>query len=165
MGTSVLPAGKNILEFEEKAMEKIRNAIIAVMAMVGSFIANQLGGWDTALAVLIALMIADFVTGCLIAFVWHKSPKTDCGGLSSKEGFKGLLKKMTILIFVWMGVLLDRVIGIDYIRTTVILFYVANEGLSVIENTALMGVPYPAFVKTALEVMKDKNSNAEIVNP
>lgn len=138
-----------------------KNVILAIVSAVGSFIANQLGGWDAALAVLIAIMAADYITGLLVAAVWHKSPKTENGGVSSAAGYKGLIKKMAILIFVWVGALLDRVIGADYARTAIIMFYIANEGLSVIENTALMGIPYPAFVGKALEAIKDKNNNPE----
>lgn len=140
--------------------EGIKNAVLAALAMVGSFIAHQLGGWDTALAVLVGVMAVDYITGVLVAWVWHKSDKTETGGVSSAAGFKGLLKKGVILIIVWFGAMLDQVIGAEYVRTTVILFYIANEGLSIIENTAIMGVPYPAFIKKALETMREQNDTA-----
>ncbi|MCQ2316343.1 MAG: phage holin family protein [Bacteroidales bacterium] len=140
-------------------MERIKNIVFALMSAAGSIIANQLGGWDTALAVLLAFMAADYITGLLIAIVWRKSPKTLSGGVSSAEGFKGLLKKMVILIFVWMAEMLDRVLALNYARTAVILFYIANEGLSIVENTAIMGVPYPKFIKRALEALKESNDD------
>lgn len=140
-------------------MERIKNIVFALMSAAGSIIANQLGGWDTALAVLLAFMAADYITGLLIAIVWRKSPKTLSGGVSSAEGFKGLLKKMAILVFVWMAEMLDRVLALNYARTAVILFYIANEGLSIVENTAIMGVPYPKFIKRALEALKESNDD------
>lgn len=140
-------------------MERIKNIVFAMMSAAGSVIANQLGGWDTALAVLLAFMAADYVTGLLVAIVWRKSPKTVSGGVSSAEGFKGLFKKMAILVFVWMAEMLDSVLALNYARTAVILFYIANEGLSIVENTAIMGVPYPNFIKRALEALKESNND------
>ena len=137
----------------------IKDAILAALATVGSVIANSLGGWDTSLAVLVGLMVADYVTGVLVALVWHRSDKTTSGKLSSEAGFRGLAKKVGILVFVWVATMLDGVIGQEYVRTTVILFYIANEGLSVIENTAAMGVRYPAFIRRALEILRDKTDD------
>lgn len=137
----------------------IKDAILAALATVGSVIANSLGGWDTSLAVLVGLMVADYVTGVLVALVWHRSDKTKSGKLSSEAGFRGLAKKICVLVFVWVGAMLDRAIGGEYVRTTVILFYIANEGLSVIENTAAMGVKYPKFIQRALEALRDKTDD------
>jgi toxin secretion/phage lysis holin len=135
---------------------QIKNAVLAVVASVGSFVANQLGGWDTALFVLLCIMAADYITGLLLAAVFHASPKTKNGLLSSNESFKGLIRKMLVLVLVWLGAMLDKVIGGDYIRTAVAMFFIANEALSVLENTASMGVPYPKFIKAMLEAMQDK---------
>lgn len=137
----------------------IKDAILAALATAGSIIANALGGWDTALQVLVGVMVADYISGVLVALIWHRSDKTDSGKLSSEAGFRGLAKKVGILVFVWVAAMLDGVIGREYVRTTVILFYIANEGLSVIENTAAMGVKYPAFVRRALEVLRDKTDD------
>jgi toxin secretion/phage lysis holin len=138
----------------------LKNTILAALATIGSFIANQLGGWDAALAVLIGMMAVDIFTGLLCAALFKKSPKTENGKAESNEMFKGLVRKLVILLWIWVAVMLDKVLGVEYIRTAVALFFIANEGLSIIENTALMGVPYPAFVKTALEALKDKNDKA-----
>ena len=134
----------------------IKNGILATVAAVGSFIANQLGGWDAALAVLICVMAADYVTGILRAAVFHDSPKTETGKLSSEASYKGLIRKFIVLLLVWLGAMLDKVIGAAYIRTAVAMFFVANEALSILENTAAMGVPYPKFVKAMLEAVKEK---------
>lgn len=134
----------------------IKNGILAGLAVFGSFAANALGGWDASLQVLIALMVADYITGVLVAAVWHKSTKSQSGALDSKAGFKGILKKGMILVLVWLGVLLDRATGANYIRTAVVLFFIGNEGISLLENLGLMGVPYPAFLKKALEALHDQ---------
>lgn len=139
----------------------MKNAVLAVLAVIGSTVAQALGGWDMALRVLIGFMILDYATGWLIAAVWHKSGKSETGALSSYAGFKGLIKKCMILALVWMAQLLDLATGSDFVRDTVCLFFIANEGLSILENTAIMGVPYPAFIKNMLDAMREAADKAE----
>lgn len=139
----------------------IKNGILAGLAVFGSFAANSLGGWDASLQVLIALMVADYITGVLVAAVWQRSSKSETGALDSKAGFKGILKKGMILVLVWLGVLLDRATGANYIRTAVVLFFIGNEGISLLENIGLMGVPYPTFLKKALEALHDQGDKGE----
>ena len=139
----------------------VKNAVLCFFAAAGSVIANALGGWDSALRVLVAMMIADYITGVLVALIWHRSNKTDDGTLSSKAGFKGLCKKGVIILIVWLAVLLDNATGANYIRTAVILFFIGNEGISLLENVGLMGVPYPQFLKKALQALRDKGDNGK----
>jgi toxin secretion/phage lysis holin len=139
----------------------IKKSLSAAFAVIGSFVANQLGGWDAALIVLIGMMAIDYLTGLAVGAVFHKSPKTASGRLVSAECFKGLIRKCTTLLFVWIGAMLDQVIGAEYVRTAITLFFIASEGLSILENTALMGIPYPAFLKRMLEVMKEKNDGGD----
>lgn len=139
---------------------QIKNAAIGVLAVIGSAVAEALGGWDMALQVLIGFMVIDYATGWLVAAVWHKSGKSKSGALSSDAGFKGLVKKCVVLAVVWMGAMLDRVTGGNVVRTAVCMFFIANEGLSILENTAIMGVPYPAFVKNMLDAMKQSAEEA-----
>ena len=139
----------------------IKNGILAVFSVIGSFAANSLGGWDASLQVLIALMVADYITGVLVAAVWHKSSKSSSGTLNSVAGFKGILKKCAILLLVWIGVLLDQALGSAYARTAVVLFFVGNEGISLLENLGLMGVPFPAFLKRALEALRDQGDKGK----
>ena len=134
----------------------IKNTVLVCLATVGAFISRSLGGWDASLQVLIALMVADYITGVLVAAVWHKSSKSSSGTLNSVAGFKGILKKCAILALVWIGVLLDNATGANYIRTAVVLFFIGNEGISLLENLGLMGVPYPTFLKKALEALHDR---------
>ena len=139
----------------------IKNGILAGLAVFGSFAANALGGWDASLQVLIALMVADYLTGVLVAAVWHKSSKSSSGTLNSVAGFKGILKKCAILLLVWIGVLLDQALGSSYARTAVVLFFVGNEGISLLENLGLMGVPFPAFLRRALEALRDQGDKGK----
>ena len=139
----------------------IKNGILAVFSVIGSFAANSLGGWDASLQVLIALMVTDYITGVLVAAVWHKSSKSSSGTLNSVAGFKGILKKCAILLLVWIGVLLDQALGSTYARTAVVLFFVGNEGISLLENLGLMGVPFPAFLRRALEALRDQGDKGK----
>lgn len=134
----------------------IKNMVLGAVAVAGSFVANALGGWDAALKVLVAFMAADYITGVLVAALWQRSNKSETGALDSKAGFKGLCKKGMILLLVWLGVLLDNAMGAAYIRTAVVLFFIGNEGLSLLENLGLMGVPFPEALKNMLEAMQKK---------
>lgn len=139
----------------------VKNGVLAALAAAGSWIANALGGWDASMQVLVALMVADYLTGVLVAAVWHKSNKSSSGTLNSVAGFKGILKKCMILMLVWIGVLLDNATGASYIRMAVILFFIGNEGISLLENLGLMGVPFPAFLRRALEALRDQGDKGK----
>lgn len=124
--------------------------------MLGSFLAYLLGGWDEALITLIIFMTIDYITGLMVAGVFKKSRKTETGGLESNAGFKGLCRKFMILLFVLIGVKLDLVLGIDYIRNTVIIAFITNELISIVENAGLMGLPIPKVIIDAIDVLKKK---------
>lgn len=138
---------------------EIKNIILGVIAGVGGFLAQMLGGWDMLLQVLIVIMAVDVITGWIVAGIFHKSPKTETGALDSKIGFKGLFKKFSVLLLILVAAQLDKAIGGSFSRTAVILFFCGNEGLSILENLALMGIEYPAFLKNALEALKKKDDN------
>lgn len=139
----------------------IKNGVLAVLAAIGSFIANTLGGWDAAMILLVAMMAADYLSGVLLAAIWHKSNKSESGTLSSVAGFKGLVKKVAILLMVWIAVLLDRALSTNYVRMMVILFFIGNEGISLLENLGLMGVPFPDFLMKMLEALRDEGDKGE----
>jgi len=140
---------------------QIKNTVLVVLAAAGSFISSKLGGWDAPMKLLIALIALDYITGLLVAGIWHKSAKSENGALDSKASYKGLVKKCMILLLVWVAVLLDNATGSQYIRTAVVLFFVGNEGLSLLENIGLMGVPFPTFIKEALEALREKGDKGE----
>ncbi len=143
----------------------IKNCVLAAIAAVGTFIANALGGWDAAMKLLVAMMAVDYITGWLVAAVWKRSPKSASGALNSNAGFKGLCKKGAILLVVWIGTMLDSTYGGAYIRTAVILFFIGNEGLSVLENLGLMGVPYPKFLNKMLEALQEQGDKGSSTLP
>lgn len=138
---------------------EIKNIILGVIAVVGGFLAQMMGGWDMLLQVLIVIMAVDVITGWIVAGIFHKSPKTETGALDSKIGFKGLFKKFSVLLLILVAAQLDKAIGGSFSRTAVMLFFCGNEGLSILENLALMGIEYPAFLKNALEALKKKDDN------
>lgn len=139
----------------------IKNLVFAALAAAGALITQALGGWDLTLKALVAFMAVDYVTGLLVAAVFKRSPKTEKGALSSWAGFIGLVRKCDILLLVLLAVMLDNMTGSGYIRAGVCLFFTANEGLSILENLGLMGVPYPAFLRDMLEAMHKQNDKGE----
>lgn len=136
----------------------IKNMVLAACAAAGSAAAHALGGWDAVMRVLVALMAADYLTGTAVAALWRRSPKSETGALDSRAGFRGLAKKGTVLLVVWLGHMLDAAMGTDYVRTAMILFFCGNEGLSLLENLGLMGVPFPALLRQTLEALRDKGN-------
>ena len=132
----------------------VKNTVLAAAAAAGSAVFEALGGLDELLGLLVALMAFDYVTGVLVAALWHRSGKSATGALDSRAGFRGLCKKGTVLLVVYIGVLLDRALGIDYVRGALVLFFCGNEGLSLLENIGLMGVPYPPALRKMLEALK-----------
>ena len=136
----------------------IWDKILKMAALAGGAIAGAMGGWDTLLIVLCYMMGIDYATGCICGMI-GKSPKTEGGKLDSKTGWHGLLKKAVMLVVVFMAAQLDRVMpeGTQIFRDAMAMFYIANEGLSITENLAIIGVPFPAFIKKALEQIKQQN--------
>ena len=136
-----------------------KDTVLGVLAIVGSVIAKALGGWDTALQTLIIFMTIDYLTGILVAAVWQKSNKSTSGALESKAGFKGLIRKGMILLVVLIGVQLDQILSLQaFCRTAIVLFFCGNEGLSIVENLGIMGLPLPEFIATKFELLKVKGN-------
>lgn len=142
-------------------MENVKNMILVAVAAVATVVGNALGGWDMSLAMLIGMMAADYITGLMVAAFWRRSNKSTTGALDSRAGFRGLCRKIAVFVLVLVAYMLDKALGISYARTAVCWFFIANEGLSLLENLGLMGVPYPKFLKNALEVLKDKADEGE----
>ena len=131
----------------------MKSAICAAFGAVGSFIAAALGGWDTAIITLLVFMAIDYVTGWVVAVVFKKSHKTETGGYSSAIGLKGLCKKGMVLLLVVMANLLDKQMGANYARDAVCIAFMVNEAMSILENAGLMGIPIPAVITKALDVL------------
>ena len=134
----------------------MKDVICAVIGAVGGWISWLLGGWDTAVVTLLIFMAIDYISGLAVAGVFHASRKTDSGALESRAGWKGLCKKAMTLLFVLVAHRLDLVIGTTYIRDAVVIAFVANELISIVENAGLMGVPMPAAIENAIDILQKK---------
>lgn len=138
----------------------MKETICMIAGVVGGVITTLLGGWDSALATLVVFMGINFVTGIVTAAM-GKSKHSESGTLNSTAGWVGLAKKFCILLMVVVGVRIDILIGTNYIRDTVCISFCLNELLSIVENTTLMGIPYPPVIKKAIDVLQTKVGRAE----
>lgn len=129
-------------------MEKLFNNISMVFGLIGGAIVSFLGGWDGIAITLVTLIISDYITGVLKA-IYNKE-------LSSEIGIKGIIRKVLVLIVVGITVLLEQNLGIPAIREMVIMFFIANEGISLLENIAQMGIKFPKKLKDILLQLREK---------
>ena len=136
-------------------MKEFWNTIQLVFAAVGGWLGYFLGGCDGLLYALIAFVAIDYITGVMCAI----SDKI----LSSEVGFKGICRKVLIFLLVGIGNIIDvQVLGSPgVLRTAVIFFYLSNEGVSLLENAAHLGLPVPDAIKTVLEQLHDRSDGKE----
>lgn len=132
-------------------MKDIWNTIQVVFTAIGGGLGWFLGGWDGFLYALLAFVVIDYITGLMCAALDKK--------LSSEVGFKGIMRKVLIFVMVGIGHIIDtRILGDgSVLRTAVIFFYCSNEGLSVLENAAHIGLPIPQKLRTVLEQLQDRD--------
>lgn len=132
-------------------MEKLFNWISVAFGIVGGFLSYWLGGWDVLLKTIVFLAVVDYITG-LIKGIYLKQ-------LSSEIGFKGLLKKIVMFIIIAVAYVIQELIGGKIpLREVVIMFYIANESLSLLENAAVF-VPIPEKLKDVLLQLRDKDTD------
>lgn len=134
----------------------MKESICTGIGVVGGFIATLFGGWDAALRTLIIFMAIDYISGLAVAGIFHSSNKTDSGTLESRAGWKGLCRKSMTLLFVLVAYRLDLAIGVTYIRDAVIIGFIANELISIVENAGLMGLPLPSVISKAIDILTKK---------
>ena len=137
-------------------MTRIKEILTAAVGALGGLMSWLYGGFGDAMLVLIVFMALDYMTGLIVAGVFHKSSKSETGALESKAGWKGLCRKGMTLGIVMMAALLDRIMGTAYIRDAVVVGFIFNESLSILENAGLMGVSYPKALKNALDLLNQK---------
>lgn len=137
----------------------MKEMICTVIGAVGGAVAAAFGGWDSALATLLIFMAVDYVSGLIVAGIFHKSPKSESGALESRAGWKGLCRKAVTLLFVLIAYRLDIVLGVDYIRNAVIIGFMANELISIVENAGLMGVPLSPVIQNAIDILTKKSES------
>ena len=135
-----------------------------VCAIVSSTILYLVGDITMPFIILLIFMCTDYITGLILSGVFKKSKKTKSGGLSSEIGFKGLIKKICIIICVIVANMLDYVLKTNYIRNVVIISFITNEVISIIENLGLIGVKIPKVITNAIDILKGKeeDENAKI---
>ena len=135
--------------------------VFKFVAGVAGAIAGLFGEWSTVLTILVAVMVIDYASGVVVA-ACGRSPKSEAGGLSSKAGFVGIAKKGFIMLLVLLATMLDRAIGNEAMvfQTSLTFYYIANEGLSILENAALMGVRFPEKLRQALETLREREEEA-----
>ena len=133
-------------------MKEFWNTIQLIFTGIGGWLGYFLGGWDGLLYALIAFVVIDYLTSVMCAI----NDKT----LSSEVGFKGICRKVLIFLLVGIANILDvQVIGTGSIlRTAVIFFYISNEGVSILENAARLGLPVPEKIKVVLEQLHDRSA-------
>ena len=136
-------------------MKEFWNTIQLVFAGIGGWLGYFLGGCDGLLYALLAFVVVDYITGVMCAISDHT--------LSSEVGFKGICRKVLIFLLVGIANILDvQVIGTgSVLRTAVIFFYISNEGVSLLENAAHLGLPVPEKIKIVLEQLHDRAESEE----
>ncbi len=132
----------------------MKETVCGILGVFGSLLAAAFGGWDEALMALVVCMAVDYVSGSLVALVFHNSPKSETGAYHSSYGMKGLCRKGLMLLFVLVAVRMDAIMGADYVRDGICIGFCSNEILSIVENLGLAGVPMPQVVVKALEQLQ-----------
>ena len=135
----------------------MKETICTLFGLLGSGLCWAFGGWDAAMTALVICMSVDYISGSLVALVFHNSRKSETGSYNSAYGLKGLCKKCLMLLFVIVAVQADRLMGGDFVRDAVCIGFSTNEILSIVENLGLAGIPMPQAVVKALEQLQTSN--------
>lgn len=137
------------------------HTLYGIIGVIGGFISSLFGGWNAALTTLLAFMAIDYVTGLIVAGVFKQSPKTQTGALESRAGWKGLCRKGVTLLIVLVSYRLDVVLGSSFIKDAVVIAFIANETISIVENAGLMGVPIPPTIVKAIDVLRSRAEDSD----
>lgn len=140
---------------------RVKNTIIMIFGSIGSLLSFLLGGFDSVMIALLIFMVIDFLSGLILAIVFKKSKKTESGRLSSQAGILGLTKKIFILFLVAVSTQLDIILGTTFIRDGTVIGFISMEGISIIENASLAGLPIPRVIKNALEIISKKEKDKD----
>lgn len=140
---------------------KFKYNVMLLAGSVGSFFSYVIGGFDKLIIALLIFMVIDYVSGLILAIVFKKSNKTKNGRVSSEAGIKGLAKKIFILMLIVMSEQIDIVLGISTVRDGAIIAFISMEGISILENATLAGLPVPKIIKNALEVLNKKEEDKD----
>ena len=139
----------------------IWDKVIKIMVAAAGAVGSAFGGWTITMTVMVVAMVIDYITGMAVAIA-GKSTKTAGGHLDSNVGWNGLMRKGIMLLVVLVAAYLDKAFGNGHaIRDAAAWFYIANEGLSMLENAALLGVPFPSALKNLLDQTKEKDTEQD----
>ena len=138
----------------------MREMFYTIMLSIGSALSYFIGGVDTMFVVLCVFLLVDYISGIIVALVFKNSVKTESGKLNSSVSFKGLCKKLFVLALVGVSHLLDTVLGTNFVRGGVMVAFISNETISIIENAGLMGIPIPVPLKKAIDVLQDREEKS-----
>ena len=136
----------------------LKQYLCTFAGIFGGAIAWAFGAFDSTLIALLICIGVDYISGSMVALVFHKSNKTETGTYNSAYGIKGLCKKGLMLLFVLVAVQIDKMLGLAYVRDAVCIGFCTNEIISIIENLGLAGIPMPAIVTKALEQLQKKHN-------
>ena len=139
----------------------IKESLCTSVGIVGSMIISLLGGWDTAMQALTICMIIDYLSGLVVAGIFHASKKSENGALKSSSGLKGLCMKCMILFIIVAIVQVGKVLNVDWLRNATIIGFISNEFISIVENAGLMGMRLPKPVYKAIDILNDKEKENE----
>ena len=139
----------------------MKNELCTFVGLVFGAVAAYFGGWDASLQTLVIFMAIDYITGLVVAGIFHTSPKTKTGALESLAGWKGLVRKGETLLIVLVACRLDAVIGSNFVRDAAVIAFICNETISIVENAGLMGIPIRAVVTKAIEVLRQRAEKTE----
>lgn len=134
----------------------MKESISAAVGVAAGMVSWLAGGFDTPILALVVCMGVDYVTGLIVAGVFHSSPKTTGGGLDSRVGWKGLARKFVTLLIVVVANLADVLLEQQCIRDAAVIGFCANECISILENAGHMGIRIPKALTSALERLGTK---------
>lgn len=141
----------------------MKTYILVACSSIGLLLDKVVGGFDYPFKALLVIMLIDYITGIITALM-HRSPKTQEGGLSSSIGFKGIAKKVIMLMLVISAQTMDVLLNMDVIRLAVIYAFIANEILSVIENAVHLNIPIPNILKKAVDMLDEEGKHPNEVD-
>lgn len=134
----------------------MREGFCSLLGVLGAAVTYLFGGWDTAMITLLIFMGIDYVCGLVVAGIFKNSPKTESGALESRAGWKGLCRKGVTLLIVLVAYRLDLTMGTTIVKDGVVIAFLVNELISIVENAGLMGVPIPAVITNAIDMLNKK---------
>lgn len=132
----------------------MKQSIFTIIGIIGGTITSYFGGWDEAVITLIIFMAIDYISGLVVAGIFHKSKKTKSGTLESRAGLKGLIRKGMMLLIVLIAYRVDITMHTTIAKDAAVIGFIANELISIVENCGLMGIPLPEKLTNAIDVLK-----------